>query len=108
MLDGGWLINFAQRDAPDPSRCLGVFNLSMYTTEKDLREMFNEFGEIEKVGNLFFINQWVLKVYLQIILVLRSTSSTIIRLVALVDSDSSTSKDSTMQLQQETSWMELR
>lgn len=49
-------INCAQRDAPDPSRCLGVFNLSMYTTEKDLREMFNEFGEIEKVGIFLLTN----------------------------------------------------
>ncbi|VDL69718.1 unnamed protein product [Nippostrongylus brasiliensis] len=30
-------------------RCLGCFNLSVYTTEKDLRELFGEFGEIEKV-----------------------------------------------------------
>uniref|UniRef100_A0A0K0DEV7 RRM domain-containing protein n=1 Tax=Angiostrongylus cantonensis TaxID=6313 RepID=A0A0K0DEV7_ANGCA len=28
---------------------LGCFNLSVYTTEKDLRELFGEFGEIEKV-----------------------------------------------------------
>ncbi|KAF8356516.1 rsp-8 [Pristionchus pacificus] len=42
-----------KRDAPDPSRCLGVFNLSMYTTEKDLREMFNEFGEIEKIDLIY-------------------------------------------------------
>ncbi|KIH45510.1 hypothetical protein ANCDUO_24450, partial [Ancylostoma duodenale] len=33
----------------DDVRCLGCFNLSVYTTEKDLRELFGEFGEIEKV-----------------------------------------------------------
>ncbi|GMR42811.1 hypothetical protein PMAYCL1PPCAC_13006, partial [Pristionchus mayeri] len=42
-----------QRDHPDPSRCLGIFNLSMYTTEKDLREMFTEFGEIEKIDLIY-------------------------------------------------------
>ncbi|KHJ96804.1 hypothetical protein OESDEN_03225 [Oesophagostomum dentatum] len=36
-----------RRDSDD--RCLGCFNLSVYTTEKDLRELFGEFGEIEKV-----------------------------------------------------------
>lgn len=30
-------------------RCLGCFNLSVYTTEADLRDLFGEFGEIEKV-----------------------------------------------------------
>ncbi|KAE9416113.1 hypothetical protein Angca_004054, partial [Angiostrongylus cantonensis] len=39
----------SRRDDPDPCRCLGCFNLSVYTTEKDLRELFGEFGEIEKV-----------------------------------------------------------
>uniref|UniRef100_A0A0N4WAG6 RRM domain-containing protein n=1 Tax=Haemonchus placei TaxID=6290 RepID=A0A0N4WAG6_HAEPC len=29
---------------------LGCFNLSVYTTEKDLRELFGEFGEIEKAS----------------------------------------------------------
>lgn len=29
--------------------CLGVFNLSVYTTDKDVRELFGEFGNIEKV-----------------------------------------------------------
>uniref|UniRef100_A0A1I7XAG3 RRM domain-containing protein n=1 Tax=Heterorhabditis bacteriophora TaxID=37862 RepID=A0A1I7XAG3_HETBA len=39
----------SKREDPDPSRCLGCFNLSIYTTEKDLRDIFGEFGEIEKV-----------------------------------------------------------
>ncbi|CAL2036696.1 unnamed protein product [Caenorhabditis brenneri] len=36
------------RENPPPSKCLGVFNLSSYTTEKDLRDVFGEFGEIDK------------------------------------------------------------
>ncbi|KAF1761949.1 hypothetical protein GCK72_010208 [Caenorhabditis remanei] len=36
------------RENPPPSKCLGVFNLSSYTTDKDLRDVFGEFGEIDK------------------------------------------------------------
>ncbi|RCN47713.1 hypothetical protein ANCCAN_06177 [Ancylostoma caninum] len=46
---GGWRGRRSRREDPDPCRCLGCFNLSVYTTEKDLRELFGEFGEIEKV-----------------------------------------------------------
>lgn len=28
---------FSRRDEPEPSRCLGVFGLSLYTTERDLK-----------------------------------------------------------------------
>ncbi|KAK6040131.1 hypothetical protein COOONC_22364 [Cooperia oncophora] len=44
-----WRGRPTRREDPDPCRCLGCFNLSVYTTEKDLRELFGEFGEIEKV-----------------------------------------------------------
>lgn len=29
--------SFSRRDEPEPSRCLGVFGLSLYTTERDLK-----------------------------------------------------------------------
>lgn len=34
---------------PSPSRVLGVFGLSLYTGEKDLREMFDRYGPIDRV-----------------------------------------------------------
>ncbi|CAJ0577181.1 unnamed protein product, partial [Mesorhabditis spiculigera] len=37
------------RDEPAPSRCLGVFGLSRYTTEEVLRDVFGIYGRIEKV-----------------------------------------------------------
>ncbi|PAV84190.1 hypothetical protein WR25_06117 [Diploscapter pachys] len=42
-----------KRDNPDPSRCLGVFNLSVYTTDKDVKELFGEFGDIDKVDLIY-------------------------------------------------------
>ena len=38
--------NFFQ-DNPKANRCLGVFGLSLYTQERDLRESFSRFGPIE-------------------------------------------------------------
>ncbi|XP_054723183.1 transformer-2 protein homolog alpha-like isoform X2 [Uloborus diversus] len=37
------------RDNPEPSRCLGVFGLSLYTQERELREVFGKYGPIEDV-----------------------------------------------------------
>ena len=37
------------RDEPEPSKCLGVFGLSLYTSERDLEKEFNKFGALEKV-----------------------------------------------------------
>ena len=37
------------RDAPNPSACLGVFGLSLYTTERELEKEFSKFGPLEKV-----------------------------------------------------------
>lgn len=37
------------REAPAVSRCLGVFGLSIYTQERDLKEVFGKYGPIEDV-----------------------------------------------------------
>jgi len=37
------------RDEPEPSKCLGVFGLSLSATERDLEKEFNRFGALEKV-----------------------------------------------------------
>ena len=38
----------AEREAPEPNKCLGVFGLSLYTTERELEKHFSTFGRIEK------------------------------------------------------------
>ena len=37
-----------KRDNPDPSACLGVFGLGLYTTERDLEKEFGRYGPLEK------------------------------------------------------------
>ncbi|XP_026767737.3 transformer-2 protein homolog beta isoform X2 [Pangasianodon hypophthalmus] len=37
------------RANPDPNTCLGVFGLSLYTTERDLREVFSKYGPLTDV-----------------------------------------------------------
>ncbi|KAL5108233.1 hypothetical protein TcWFU_009909 [Taenia crassiceps] len=37
------------RDNPVPSRCIGVFGLSLSTTERDLYDLFSRYGEVEDV-----------------------------------------------------------
>ncbi|VDM38534.1 unnamed protein product [Toxocara canis] len=37
------------RDNPEPCACLGVFGMSLNTTERDLKRIFGEYGEIETV-----------------------------------------------------------
>jgi transformer-2 protein len=37
------------REAPPESQCLGVFGLSLYTTERELEKEFSRFGPLEKV-----------------------------------------------------------
>lgn len=37
------------RENPKPSRCLGVFGLSVYTTEDELYHIFNKYGPVERV-----------------------------------------------------------
>jgi len=36
------------REDPDPSKCIGVFGLSLYTTERQLEKEFGRFGAIER------------------------------------------------------------
>ncbi|KAM9317004.1 transformer-2 protein homolog beta isoform 2-T2 [Gastrophryne carolinensis] len=49
--------NFEKRKAemanPDPNCCLGVFGLSLYTTERDLREVFSKYGPISDVSIVY-------------------------------------------------------
>jgi transformer-2 protein len=41
--------NEAHRENPIPSAVLGVFGLSQYTTERDLKDLFHKFGRIKDV-----------------------------------------------------------
>ena len=38
---------------PDPNCCLGVFGLSLYTTERDLREVFSKYGPLSDVSIVY-------------------------------------------------------
>ena len=40
---------FCLKDNPEPTKCLGIFGLSLYTQERDLREVFGRFGPLEDV-----------------------------------------------------------
>ncbi|KAK7153900.1 hypothetical protein R3I94_007305 [Phoxinus phoxinus] len=42
-----------QRANPDPNCCLGVFGLSLYTTERDLREVFSKYGPLSDVSIVY-------------------------------------------------------
>eukprot|EP00795_Rhopilema_esculentum_P014202 gene14202-5212_t len=35
------------RDAPPEGKCLGIFGLSLYTTEREVKEMCDRYGEVE-------------------------------------------------------------
>ena len=37
------------RDQPSANSCLGVFGLSLYTTERELEKEFGKFGPISKI-----------------------------------------------------------
>ncbi|XP_075464976.1 transformer-2 protein homolog beta-like isoform X3 [Ascaphus truei] len=41
------------RANPDPNCCLGVFGLSLYTTERDLKEVFSKYGPIADVSIVY-------------------------------------------------------
>ncbi|KAJ8367062.1 hypothetical protein AAFF_G00333360 [Aldrovandia affinis] len=41
------------RANPDPNCCLGVFGLSLYTTERDLREVFSKYGPLADVSIVY-------------------------------------------------------
>lgn len=38
---------------PKPNRCLGVFGLSIYTTERQIRDIFSKYGTLESVQVIF-------------------------------------------------------
>lgn len=44
------LFTSSMQTNPDPSCCLGVFGLSLYTTERDLREVFSKYGPLSDVS----------------------------------------------------------
>lgn len=46
-----FVVNFQAN--PDPSTCLGVFGLSLYTTERDLREVFSRYGPLAGVNVVY-------------------------------------------------------
>ena len=37
------------KDNPEASNCLGIFGLSLYTTERDLRQYFEKYGSVESI-----------------------------------------------------------
>jgi len=41
--------HLGNRENPDRSKCLGVFGLSLYTTERELEKEFGRFGPLDKV-----------------------------------------------------------
>ncbi|CAG4959196.1 unnamed protein product [Parnassius apollo] len=41
--------HLGDRENPTPSRCLGVFGLSLYTTEQQINQIFSKYGPVEKV-----------------------------------------------------------
>ena len=41
--------HIGDRDAPTATTCVGVFGLSLYTTERELEKEFSKFGPLEKV-----------------------------------------------------------
>ncbi|PWA16521.1 hypothetical protein CCH79_00004778, partial [Gambusia affinis] len=45
--------HIGNRANPDPSACLGVFGLSLYTTERDLREVFSKYGPLADVNIVY-------------------------------------------------------
>lgn len=44
---------FLSKANPDPNSCLGVFGLSLYTTERDLREVFSKYGPLSDVNIVY-------------------------------------------------------
>ncbi|XP_075977597.1 transformer 2 isoform X3 [Anticarsia gemmatalis] len=41
--------HLGDRENPTPSRCLGVFGLSLYTTEQQINHIFSKYGPVDKV-----------------------------------------------------------
>lgn len=38
---------------PQPSKCIGVFGLSIYTDENTVRDIFSKFGPIKRIAMIF-------------------------------------------------------
>lgn len=47
------LLSLLSQANPDPNNCLGVFGLSLYTTERDLREVFSKYGPLSGVNIVY-------------------------------------------------------
>uniref|UniRef100_UPI00398E650F transformer-2 protein homolog alpha-like isoform X2 n=1 Tax=Pristiophorus japonicus TaxID=55135 RepID=UPI00398E650F len=45
--------HIGNRTNPNPNNCLGVFGLSLYTTERDLREVFSRYGPLAGINVVF-------------------------------------------------------
>lgn len=41
--------SFLLQDRPKPNRCLGVFGLSIHTTEDQIYDIFSKYGSLERV-----------------------------------------------------------
>lgn len=41
------------QDDPEPSKCLGIFGLSLYTQERDLRDVFSRYGDLEECNVVY-------------------------------------------------------
>lgn len=49
---------------PSPCRVLGVFGLSLYTTERELRDLFEKYGDIENIQIVYDHQvKWRYKLY---------------------------------------------
>ncbi|XP_075778325.1 transformer-2 protein homolog alpha isoform X4 [Pelodiscus sinensis] len=51
--DQGLIKKTKTKANPDPNTCLGVFGLSLYTTERDLREVFSRYGPLSGVNVVY-------------------------------------------------------